>query len=294
MAVRQIITWIGAAVVTALTISSIPVQAAPSSKKILIVVLENADYDAAKKQKFLGWLSRNGAVLTNCYAQTHPSQPNYIAMVAGDTYGVDDLPNGDVKVTRDARHLGDLLEAKGLEWKVYAEGYPGKPGKCFLRGSAGNYARKHVPFLSFRDVQSDPARCNRIVNASQFDADIQTGLPAFALYVPDLKNDGHIPPSPGVAFADGWLGKKFQKLLSDPAFTKDLLFVVTFDEGSGGGKHVKSHILTVLFGNAVAAGAASAQPYTHYSLLKLVEDTFGLGNLGKNDASAERIQGIWK
>jgi hypothetical protein len=80
----------------------------------------------------------------------------------------------------------------------------------------------------------------------------------------------------------------------DPAFTKDLLFVVTFDEGTGRKPHKPSHIFSVFFGDTVVAGASSAKPYTHYSLLRLVEDAFRLGNLGQNDASAEAIDGIWK
>jgi len=266
--------------------------AAPPFKKILIVVLENTDFDKARKQKFLGELAKAGATLTDYHAQTHPSQPNYIALVAGSAHGVDDLKRPDSNVTLNVRHVGDLLEAKGLAWKAYAEGYPAKPGKCFLDSSSGDYARKHVPFLSFSNVQSDPARCDRIVDDSRFDIDAPAGqLPDFSLYIPDLDNDGH---DKGVAFADRWLRRKFQKLLADPVFTRDLLFVVTFDEGRGGTAHKPSHILTILFGDAVVAGSVSAKAYSHYSLLRLVEDTFGLGNLGQNDVSAETIDGIWK
>jgi len=265
---------------------------AAAFKRILIVVLENTDYDDAIKQPFLGSLIDRGALLTNYYAQTHPSQPNYIALVAGSTFKTDDRFNGDAKVTLDARHVGDLLNAKSLSWKLYAEGYPGGPGKCFLRDDSGNYARKHVPFLSFKDVQTDRSQCEKIVAAPQFDKDVSTGgLPAFALYVPDLQNDGH---DTGVRFADDRLKAKFANLLTNPDFMKDTLFVVTFDEGAGRGAHKRSHIATILLGDAVQPGAKSATPYTHYSLLRLVEDTFALGTLGREDAKATVIDGIWK
>jgi hypothetical protein len=262
-------------------------------KKILIVVLENTDFSQAKKQPFLAALAHKGALLTEYYAQTHPSQPNYIALVAGSAFGVDDLGlHADGNVTLDVRHLGDLLEAKQLGWKVYAEGYPGNSDKCFLGVSKGVYARKHVPFLSFKNVQKDSARCGRIVNASQFDSDVRSGLPAFSLYIPDLKHDGH-DIGTGVAFADRWLKTRFGKLLADPGFTQDLLFVVTFDEGRGKTPHKPSHVLTLLVGTGVAPGSTSATVYSHYSLLRLVENNFKLGSLGQNDTSAPAIDGIW-
>lgn len=260
--------------------------AAPRFTKVMTIVLENTDYDDALAQPFLASLARRGALLTRFFAETHPSQPNYIALVSGSTHGV----RNDRNVTIDARHVGDLLEAKGLHWKVYAERYP---GGCFLGARADGYVRKHVPFLSFANVQRDPRRCARIVDASALARDIGAGtLPDYSLYIPDQKNDGH---DTGVAYADRWLSATFGPLLKDRRFTAGLLLVVTFDED----KHrsffpSSNHILTVLFGDSVEPGARSDTEYNHYSLLRLVEDRFGLGALGGNDSRAPAITGIWK
>jgi phospholipase C len=187
----------------------------------------------------------------------------------------------------DAPHLGDLLEQKGLQWKVYAEDYP---GDCFLGATSGNYARKHVPFISFADVQNDPARCARIVEASQFDADLKASqLPDFSFYAPNLRDDGH---NTGAAYADRWLSQRFGSLLQDSRFRQDMLFVVTFDESES--LFGPNHILTVLYGDSVKPGSQSAQSYNHYSLLRLIEDELGLGNLGQGDATANPIQEVWK
>src|SRR5262249_29701624 len=123
-------------------------SASDGFRKIMVVVLENTDYDDAIEQPFLASLVKRGLLLTHFTAVAHPSQPNYIAMVAGSSFGV----RSDGNVDLDQRHIGDLLEAKGLQWKVYAEGYP---GGCFLGARAGSYVRKHVPFLSFKSVQND-------------------------------------------------------------------------------------------------------------------------------------------
>jgi len=184
----------------------------------------------------------------------------------------------------------DLLEAKSLQWKVYAEDFP---GHCFLGERQGDYVRKHAPMLSFKNVQSDLARCSRVVEAAQLSQDLQSGtLPDFSLYIPNLKNDGH---DTNVAFADKWLASKFGPLLADPRFTKDLLFVVTFDEAEHFFLRPSSnHILTVLVGDGVLPGSQSKGAYTHYSILRTVEDGLGTGTLDREDTNAAAITGIWR
>jgi acid phosphatase len=267
--------------------ASVPASSLPANEsitKIMTVMLENTNYEDALRQPFLASLASRGALLTRFAAEAHPSQPNYIALISGSTFGV----TSDANISLDGRHIGDLLEAKSRQWKVYAEGYP---GNCFLGSSAGNYVRKHIPFLSFRNVRNDPARCARIVNASELTSDVRDGkLPDYSLYVPDLKNDGH---DSGVAYADRWLSATFGPLLEDPRFTRGLLLIVTFDESKGyvfGGNHV----VTILLGEVVARGTILDASYNHYSLLRLVEDEFGLGSLGQGDAHAAVITGLRK
>ena len=285
---RELAGWVAVALLAGSAVSVAAVAAtdgrgdANPVTKIMIVVLENTDYSAALRQPFLSSLVARGALLDGFTAEAHPSQPNYIALIAGSTYGV----TSDDNVTIDGRQIGDLLESKGLQWKVYAEGYP---GNCFLGSSAGAYVRKHLPFLSFKDVQADPVRCARIVNASELATDVQNGtMPSFSLYVPDLNDDGH---DTGIAFADRWLASTFSPLLDDPRFARGLQFVVTFDESADtapGGNRVA----TVLVGGALKPGTVIHANYNHYSLLRLVEDELGLGSLGQGDATAVLINGL--
>src|SRR5206468_1120260 len=139
---------------------------------------------------------------------------------------------------------------------------------------------------SFKNVQNEQARCGRIVNASEMVADVRDRkLPDFSLLVPDLNDDGH---NTGVAYADGWLSGRFRLLLNDPAFTNGLLLIVTFDES----KHTmldNNHDATILVGDAVKAGTRLDGQYSHYSILRLVEDRFELGTLGQKDVQAAPI-----
>lgn len=265
-----------------LMLCSSSVWAQPDFNKVMIVVLENTNYNAAITQTFLADLAKRGARLDNMTALTHPSQGNYVSMIAGDTFGI----NSDKNIDLDQRHIGDLLEEKGLTWKVYAEDYP---GDCFLGGSKGNYARKHVPFLSFKNVSTNLKRCGNIVNASQLDSDITSGnLSNYSLYIPNLKNDGH---NTGVSFADQFMSKKFGPLLKDPKFMDHMLFIVTFDES---GSNKTNQIYTAAFGSSVITGAKSAVTYTHYSILKTIESVWNLGSLGKKDSNANAIFDVLK
>jgi hypothetical protein len=250
-------------------------------EKALVVVFENADYAKAVKDPNFAAFAARGAMLDNYYGVIHPSQGNYIAMTAGDAWGV----SFDRNVTLDVSHIGDQLEAAGRSWKNYAEGYP---GNCFLGATKGKYARKHVPFLSYRNVTSDPARCAKVVNADEFAKDVASGtLPDFAYYTPDLDNDGH---DTGVAFGGRWLRDHILPLLDDPAFMQDRVVIVTFDEASF---LSKNHIYTAVVGAGVAPGTRSAVRYDHYSLVRTLQEAWNLPGLGRKDDAATPIADIW-
>jgi Phosphoesterase family len=264
-----------------LLISTVLASAKPNFTKVMMVVLENTNYSGAMAQPFLSDFAKKGALLSNMSGVTHPSQGNYIAMVAGDTLGV----TNDANVDLQAQHIGDLLEAKGLTWKAYVEDYP---GNCFLGGSSGAFARKHVPFLSFKNVSKNPSRCKNIVNSTEFDKDVKNNtLPNYSLFIPNLKNDGH---DTGVTFADSYMSKKFGPLLKNPRFMDQMLFVITFDESAS----KANQIYTAVYGDDVVTGAVSKIAYNHYSILKTIENAWSLGTLGKKDQSASAINDILK
>jgi hypothetical protein len=251
---------------------------------VFIIVLENADYQQALAQPYLGQLARQGALMANFRAETHPSYPNYLAMVAGSTFGI----NSDGQTDLNSTNLVDLMEKAGISWRVYAEQLPSQP--CSKVVQSGGYVRKHQPFISFVNVQTNPARCSRIVNANQLPAEVASGqLSQYSLYVPDLNNDGH---DTGVGFASKWLQGFLPPLLANPKFAAGTLVVVTFDEGND--TTPGNQIYTVLAGEMVKPGSVINTAYSHYDLLRTIEDNFKLGNLGREDSKATDITGLWQ
>jgi hypothetical protein len=105
--------------------------------------------------------------------------------------------------------------------------------------------------------------------------------------VPDIKNDGH---DTGVAYADQWYRQRFSSYVNDPAFMKGTLLVSTFDESGASSRNL---IYTSLVGPMVRAGSY-ADPITHYTLLRMVEDNWDLGNLGKQDVNPVPLPNLWQ
>ena len=123
---------------------------------VLIVVLENQNYESAIRNDLLKSLAQKGAIFSNFGNLYHYSYPNYLAMIAGSDFGTHKprlLSDNQRTFNDDNKHrtIADLLN-----WKNYAEDYSASPTaqKPFLGDGKGRYARKHVPFLSFREVQN--------------------------------------------------------------------------------------------------------------------------------------------
>ena len=258
----------------------------PRLGRVVVVVFENKARDRVlgrAEAPTFAKLARRYATLTNYRAVAHPSLPNYLALVSGSTQGITDDCTGCIV---DSPNLADTLERAGRSWKTYAEGLP-RPG--FTGPSAGRYAKKHNPFVYFRDVLSSPSRLTRIVPYSTFGRDLTARtLPDYSLVVPDLCNDMH---DCSVATGDRWLARFLARLLGSPQLRGGAVFVV-FDESDdsnvGGGGIVPAFVA----GPLVGKGARSAAVLDHYGLLRTIEDAWGLPLLGRS-AGARPITGIW-
>ncbi|MER3418258.1 MAG: hypothetical protein C4343_03935 [Chloroflexota bacterium] len=204
-------------------------------------------------------------------AVAHPSEPNYLALFSGSTQGVTD----DGVYNLAGRNLADQLEAHGRTWRVFAENVP---LGCFTGSVAsggpdgpGTYARKHEPAISFTDIARNPARCRNITDFRHFDP----AAADFELIVPNLCHDMH---DCSVAAGDAFLASFVPRILDRTAFRDGVLFI-TWDEGTGGPGG--GHVATIVASPLVKPGTVSAVPHDHVSLLRTIEDVFGVGCLGQ-------------
>jgi hypothetical protein len=260
-----------------------PAGKLPRFKRAVVVVFENKPRSViagSPAAPTFNRYARRYASLKNYKAVTHPSLPNYLALVSGSTQGITD---DCTDCTVDAPNLADSLEAAGLTWKTYAEDLP-YPG--FTGATAKLYVKWHNPLVYFKSVYSNPGRLRKIVPFDQFAVDLRNRkLPTFSLVVPNFCNDVHDCP---VATGDAWLGRFLRPLLGSPQLRGGVVFVV-FDEGSD----TDNRIFVFAAGNIVRPHAAYTRPLTHYGLLATLEASWHLRRLGRS-ASARPITGIWR
>jgi hypothetical protein len=243
-----------------------PVRPSATSH-VVVLVMENKERRSvvgSRDAPFITSLARRYATATRSYGVTHPSLPNYLALVSGSTHGItSDCTSCDVS----GPNLGTQLEAKGRSWKAYLEGLP---SPCFDGATSGRYAKKHDPFAYWAST-----RCGHRASFKVLDRDLRDGrLPDFALITPDLCNDMH---DCSVAVGDRFLSVLVPRLLR--GIGPHGYVVLTFDEGSssaqGGGQ-----IATIVAGPDVVHGRTSNGLVNHYGVLRTIEDTFGLEHLG--------------
>lgn len=183
--------------------------------------------------------------------------------------------------------------------------------KSYNAAANDKYAARHNPFLFFHAVIDDQSRCDsHIVNLKKLAGDLQSAATTanYSFITPNLCNDGHDPECTGggpggMTAANAFLEKWVPLITGSPAFRNDGLLIVTFDEtdmvgsdgstaccneeplagstyppglnGPGGGR-----IGAVMLSPFIKPGTVSNEPYNHYSLLRTVEDFFGLEHLG--------------
>ncbi|MEU1077373.1 MULTISPECIES: alkaline phosphatase family protein [unclassified Streptomyces] len=250
----------------------------PTPDHTVVVVFENHAYNqviGSSSAPYINSLRSGGANLTQSYAETHPSQPNYYAMFSGSTQGV--TSDSCVKVGfSSAPNLASEIIAKGRTWASYNESLPGQGSTTC---GSGKYAQKHNPWFGFSNVPTSSAK-----TFAQFPTDFTT-LPTVSYVVPNLCSDMH---DCSVSTGDTWL-KTNLKAYADWAKTHNSLLVVTFDEDN---RLAGNRIATVLYGQPVVPGSTSSTTYNHYSLLRTIEDMYGTTHAGQA-ANASDITGIW-
>lgn len=266
------------------------------------------------------------------------------------------------------KSLPDQLDAAGYSWRAYMEDMGNDParesatcGHVALNAvdvtqipeapsaavpTGDQYAGRHNPFIYFHSIIDSPACDANVVNLARLDADLASAktTPNFVFITPNLCDDGHdgdgtgtpgkgcVTGQPGgLTSSDAFLQLWVPKILASPAYQKDGLLIVNFDESATSSTSVSSSagqttvtvsfngdaccgeelgpnvtrpatstfvvsptltydLVTVgvggdrtgavLISKFIQPGTVSNMAYNHYSLLRSIEDVFGLEHLG--------------
>jgi acid phosphatase len=222
-----------------------------------VIVLENTSYQLALQQPYIASIARQYAVATSYSAVASPSLPNYLAMSSGSTWGIRD----DSYHRLPAGGIGSQLTDAGISWKAYMEGFT---GDCF--NSPYPYSLKHNPFAYYGGAC--PAN---VVPMTDLATDLNGDTPQLAWITPGLCNDGH---DCGVRAADRWLAHVVPQITSSPAWQKDGVLFITWDESSAADNRVALLVVSPSLRGEITT------PLDHFSLSATISDQLGVPRLG--------------
>jgi hypothetical protein len=255
----------------------------PRPAHVVILIEENHEASQIignKAAPYINSLADQGALFTQSFAVSHPSQPNYLQIFSGSDQGCtsDSVPPAGAPFRTD--NLGAELLAKGLTFGGYSLT---QPGVGFLGGSSGNYVRKHNPWCDWQGA--GPNQVPPAVNMpfTSFPTDY-SALPTISFVIPDQHVDMH---SGSIASGDTWLRNNLDAYIQW-AKTHNSLFILTFDEDD----FTDVNLITTLFVGPMVKQGRYSEHITHHNVLRTLEDMYGLGHAGAA-ATATPILDVW-
>ncbi len=260
---------------------------APTYQHVIWIWMENHSLSDiignTSQAPYLNTLAGECGLATNYHNISHPSLPNYLAATSGLSMSqLPPLSYQDCGVSSSCDTAAPSIFGQGETWRAYQESMP---SNCYQKNS-GEYAVRHDPppyFTSLSGCATDD------VPYSQLATDLASNtLPAFSFITPNLIDDMH---DGTIAQGDSWLASNLPTILNSAAYQGGHTAVfITWDEGSGGSAEKSCaantsdsscRVATIVISPSTPAGATSATPFNHYSLLGTAEQLLGLAKLGQ-------------
>src|SRR5262245_46056602 len=239
-------------------------SAVPTPDHVVVVMEENHAYSeiiGSSSAPYINSLASQGALMTNSFAITHPSEPNYLDIFSGSNQGItkDGVDNPG---SLSSANLGQELLAKGLTWGAYIEGIT-------------DYDHDHAPWDEWNNNGTPGTEHDFSTWPTDF-----TQLPKFSIITPNLNDDMH---DGTIQQGDTWLKNNLDSY-AQWAKTHNSLLIVTWDEDDGS-QH--NQVATIFVGQMVNSGQYGEQ-INHFNVLRTIEDMYGLSYAGAS-ASATHI-----
>ncbi|PYT69376.1 MAG: hypothetical protein DMG42_21865 [Acidobacteria bacterium] len=303
---RLLVRFVSGVVAACLTLvasgPSLDAQSFPQYDHVFLLIMENENYNQVIGNRYapiLNALAQDYGLATNYRGVADPSEPNYVAMLGGDFFGINsDDPYWFPGHTVNANNLMSQLEGAGKTWKGYFQSMPyaGYRGYCYPDKCNGipdadtQYVTKHNGIVNFANLQT-PTELGEMFPFTQLSADLAAAtVPNLSYIVPNECNDMHgAPPwcvdsdntgtvqqSWLIAQGDRFVGSVVSLIISSSMWERgNNAIVITFDEGNT----ATSQIATIVVTNHGPRGVTDSASYDHYSLLASLQQTFGLACL---------------
>lgn len=256
----------------------------PGPDHVVIVIEENKSFEQIignQAAPYINLLAISGALFTQSFGITHPSQPNYLALFSGSTHGI---KSNECPLQLSGANLASELLKQGLTFGIYSESMPaaGYTG-CFAESR--HYARKHNPAVNWQG-NNLPSDVNMTFN--EFPGDY-TKLPTVSIVIPNTINDLHDGwnRDDAIKRGDTWLRNNLDAYVQWGK-THNSLLLLTWDEDDNSSNN---QIPTIFVGPMVIPGRYDHR-IDHYSVLRTLAEMYGL-SLPGNTMTVQPIQNIW-
>jgi phosphatidylinositol-3-phosphatase len=261
-------------------------QTAGKIKTVFVIMMENHNWSDIQNNPSAPYINQTLLPQASYALQyfnppgNHPSEPNYLWLEAGTSFGVsnDDSPDANHQSTTD--HLVTYLNKAGFTWKAYQEGISGNV--CPLT-DAKFYSPKHNPMVFFDDVtnSNDPKSGYCIAHErpyNELQTDLQNNTQAqYNFITPNLCNDMHgadgCPSNDAIKNGDNWLSKQIPMIMGSEAYKQGGVIFIIWDESENGDNPIGMIVLSPF---AKGGGYTNTIHYTHSSTLRTVEVIFNL------------------
>ncbi len=253
----------------------------PRPDHVVIVVEENKSYTQIignAAAPYINALANDGALFTQSFGVTHPSQPNYLALFSGTTHGIID---DRCPLSLSGDNLATELIRKSLSFAIYSESMP---SAGYTGCVSGHYFRKHNPLANWSWRNTAPPMN---LPFDMFPSDYSQ-LPTVSIVVPNQLNDMHDgAPPPSIIRGDRWLKENLGSYVKWAA-THNSLLILTWDEDDNSSDN---HIPTIFVGPMVKRGIYETR-VLHYHVLRTIIDMYELRPLGET-IKVNSIKDIW-
>jgi len=298
----------------------------PAASRVFVIVGENTSLGELTRSRapyIAGTLKPKSAWLVGYRALANSSSTgDYIEMTSGQSIKCERNDTNPVNPKTDkaichqkVNNIFNQLQGKGVSWKDWEESMP---HACAFYDDgtdwAGDvYGAHHNPAIYYDDIEGDryfedfnkapkqecishdvPMGTTAKDNTSTFDQELRNGtVPRFNFIVPNDCENGHdlCGGHNSVGQFDAFVQREVAKILASPAWNSRSVIDITWDEQGDGTPHNRQ-VGSIWYGAQVKPGVYHGS-WNHASLLRTIEDAFGLPHL-RGAKTAKSTAAIWR
>ena len=269
-------------------------------KTVFIILMENHDWSTILGSSFCPYINNTLLPMASYCSDynnppgNHPSEPNYLWLVAGTEFGIQNDNPPSLNHLSSTNNIFTQLDRAGISWRTYQEDIS---GNNIPDVNNGQYAVRHNPFVFFDSVRTNLQYCtNHVRPYTELGRDLTNNTVArYNFITPNTTNDMHdlTPGSPSTRKqGDDWLAKEMPKILNSQAYSNGGAVFITWDEGTGTSDGPIGMI--VLSPRAKGGGYNSSIHHDHSSTLRTFQNIFGLRPYLEDAAYANDLSDLFK